>query len=81
MDYRHPERAFFKNPKLLGLSRQIGPKNVGAFSAKVQYPSWHCESLVHGFEYLVGFLYKTKWDFRPNTYKSQINPKYDIALP
>jgi hypothetical protein len=52
---------FFENLKLLGLGRQIGPKNVGAFwvfSAKLQYQSWHCESLVHGFEYLVEFFTK-----------------------
>ena len=26
MDYGHPERAFFKNPKILGLGRQITPE-------------------------------------------------------
>ena len=30
-DYGHPERAFFKNSKFLGLGRQIGPKFYEAF--------------------------------------------------
>ena len=30
-DYGHPERVFFKNPKLLGLGRQIGLKFFEAF--------------------------------------------------
>jgi hypothetical protein len=49
-DYGHPERAFFKNLKLLGLGRQIGLKffeAVGEFSAVL---FWHFESLVHGKE-------------------------------
>ena len=36
-DYGHPERAFFKNSKLLGFGRQIGLKFLeafGVFSAK-----------------------------------------------
>ena len=61
-DNGHPERAsFFENLKLLGLGRQIGPKILGAFgvfSVKLQHPSWHCESLVHGFEYLIVFSTK-----------------------
>ena len=60
-DYGHPERAFFENPKLLGLGRQIGPKILGVFgvfSSKLQHPSWHCESLFHGFEHLVVFSTK-----------------------
>ena len=30
-DYGHPERAFFKDSKFLGLGRQIGPKIYEAF--------------------------------------------------
>ena len=44
---------FFENPKLLGLSRQIGPKNVGAFwvlSAQTTVPNFG--NFVHGFEYI-----------------------------
>ena len=55
------ESYFFKNIKLLRLVRQIGQKNAGAFwvfSDKLQYLSWHCESKVHGFEYLVCFFTK-----------------------
>jgi hypothetical protein len=61
----HPEKAFFENPKLLGLGRQIGLKNVGAFwvfSAKLQYPSCPCESLVHGFQYVVVVFTKKTLD-------------------
>ena len=50
---RTPRERIFKNSKLLGLCRQIEPKILGAFgifSAKIQHLSWHCESLVHGFE-------------------------------
>ena len=64
------ESFFFENPKLLGLNWQISPKNERAFwvfSAKLQYPSCHSESLVHGFDYLCGFF--TTLDFRPKTYK------------
>jgi hypothetical protein len=53
------ESFFFENPKLLGLDWQIGPKNeraFWAFLAQLQYPSWHSESLVHGFDYLCVFL-------------------------
>ena len=42
---------FFKNSKLLGLDRQIGPKFWEAFwlfPAKLLALFWHCESLVHG---------------------------------
>ena len=49
-DYEHPEKAFFENPELLGLGRQIGPKILGAFwvfSAKLQHPFRYCESLVN----------------------------------
>ena len=48
---------FFENPKLLGLARQIGPKNLG--------------SLVHGLEHVVVLFHKIL-DFRPKTYNSQI---------
>ena len=82
-DGRTPIESFFsENPRLLGLGRQIGPKNVGAFwvfSAKLQYSSWHCESLVHGLEYLVVVFTKKTLDFRPKTYNSQITSKYDIG--
>ena len=40
---------------------------------------WNCESLVHGKMYLVVFPTKKTLVFRPNTYKSQINSKYDIG--
>ena len=65
------ESFFFENPKLLGLGRQIGPKNVGAF---LQYPSWTSESLVHGFEYVVGFFTKKLWILG----QKHITLKYDI---
>ena len=42
---------FFKNSKLLGLGRQIGPKfyeAFGVFLAKLYALFWNCESLVHG---------------------------------
>ena len=45
------EFVFFKNPKLLGLGRQIGLKFWGSFwlfPAKLLTLFWHCESLVHG---------------------------------
>ena len=50
-DNGHPERAFFKNLKLLGLGKQIGLKFWGSFwlfPAKLLTLFWHCESLVHG---------------------------------
>ena len=49
---------FFKNPKLLGLDRQIGLnffEAFGIFSAKLSALFWHCETLVHGKMYLVVF--------------------------
>ena len=52
---------FFKNLKTFGLGLTNWAEKVGAFwvfSAKVQYQSCHCESLVHVFEYLVDFFYK-----------------------
>jgi hypothetical protein len=58
MDTGHPERAFFKNPKLLGLGRQIGLnffEACGVFSAKLSTLFCHCESLVLGKKYLVDF--------------------------
>ena len=61
MDTGHPERAFFKNPKLLGLGWQIGLKfyeAYGVFLAKLLALFWHCESIVHGKVYLV--LFPTK---------------------
>ena len=76
-DYEHPEKAFFENPELLGLGRQIGSINYGAFgifSAKLQHPSWHCESLAHGFEHLLLF-YKKLWF----SSLKHIYPKYDIG--
>ena len=30
-DYGHTDRAFFENPKILGLGRQIGPNIFGTF--------------------------------------------------
>jgi hypothetical protein len=80
-DYGHPERAFFKNPKLLGLGRQIGLKFFEAFrvfSAKLSALFWHCESLVHRKCIWFFFLQKTLV-FRSKTYNSQITPKYDIG--
>ena len=56
-DYGHAERAFFQNPKLFGLGRQIGLKFIEAFvvfSAELSALFWRCESLVHGM-YLVVF--------------------------
>jgi hypothetical protein len=48
---RTPNEAFFQqNPKLLGLGRQFGQINFGAFgvfSANYQHLFWCCESLVH----------------------------------
>ena len=46
-DNGHPERAFFKNSKVLGLGRQIGLK-FWLFPAKILALFLHCESLVHG---------------------------------
>ena len=49
---------FFKNPKLLGVGRQIGLKFFEAFEvflAKLSALFWHCESLVHGKMYLDSF--------------------------
>ena len=40
-DYGPLERAFLENPKILGLGRQIGPTNFGAFgvfSANLSVP-------------------------------------------
>ena len=50
-DYGHPERAFFKNYKLLGLGRQIGlnfMRHLLYFwpNYKHYLVFWHCESLV-----------------------------------
>ena len=38
----HPEKAFFENLKILGLSRQIVPKHVGAFwvYSAANYSPW-----------------------------------------
>ena len=72
---------FFKNPKLLGLVRQIGLKffeAFGVFAAKVSALFWHCQSLVHGKMYL-GLFPKETLVFRSKTYNTQITPKYDIG--
>jgi len=47
-----------KIPNFFGLGRQIGAESLGVFSAKLQHPSWHCKSLVYGFEHL--FFFSTK---------------------
>ena len=57
------KRAFFENPNLLGLCRHIGQIFFWAFwvfSAKLQHPSWDCESLA-GFDYLSVFSTKNLW--------------------
>ena len=42
---------FFEKSKLLGLSRQIGPKmHLGYFRPIYQHPIWYCESLVYVFQ-------------------------------
>jgi hypothetical protein len=64
MDYEHPERAFFKNLKLLGLGRQIRLKffeAFGVFSAKLSALFWQCESVVHVKMYLDIFSCKKLW--------------------
>ena len=68
------QRTFFENLKLLGLGRQIGPKILRVFrvfSAKLQHPFRHCES-VHGFEYLVVVFLQKTLVFMPKTYNSQM---------
>ena len=80
MHFKHGLRTH-KNPKLLGLGRQIGQKffeAFGVFSAKLSALFWHLESLVHRKMYLVLFPKKTLV-FRSKTYKSQIITKYDIG--
>jgi hypothetical protein len=60
-DYGHPERALFKNSKLLGLGRHIGLiffDTFWVFLAKLSPIFWHCESLVLGKMYLVHFTTK-----------------------
>ena len=60
-DYGRPMKPFFHwNPELLGLGRQIGKINSGAFGVfrpNHQHPFWYSESLVHVFHTL--FLKKT----------------------
>ena len=77
--YGHTERAFFKNPKLLGLGRQIGLKffeAFGVFSAKLSALFWQCESLVRGKMYVLGCCsYKKLWF----SVLKHITPKYDIG--
>jgi hypothetical protein len=50
-----PNEAFFHcNPELLGLERQNGQINSGAFGyfrPHYQHPFWYSESLVHVFHY------------------------------
>ena len=53
---RTSNEAFFHwNPELLGLGRQIGQINSGAFGSifrlNYEYPFWYSESLVHVFHY------------------------------
>ena len=59
---------FFENPKLLGLARQIGPKNLG--------------SLVHGLEHVVVLFHKIL-DFRSKhiTPKYDIVREEFVKLP
>ena len=71
-DYERPNEAFFhRNPKLLGLGRQFGQINFGAFgvfSANYQHPFWYSYlsplSMLSIIQPL--FLQKTK-PFYPNS--------------
>ena len=61
-DYGHPERDFFlKIPEFWAWADKLG-RNFGGhfwvFLAELQHPSWHCESLVYGFEYVIVFSTK-----------------------
>ena len=62
------KELFFENPKLLGLARQIGPKNLG--------------SLVHGHEHVVIFFTKF-WilGLKHITPKYDIGRKEFVRLP
>ena len=63
------EFFFFKNPKLLGLGRQIGLINFGVFgvfSAELSALFCHCESL-GGFSYKK-LLPSTKYDIGHNEF-------------
>ena len=59
-DYGHPERAFFKKKKnkLLGLGRQIGPKNFGAFVVHIFGQFWYCGVPIPCFRLINHYLYK-----------------------
>ena len=70
------ESFFFENPKLLGLGREIGPKNVGAFwvfFGQTTVPILALWVPCPWF-WVFGcfFLQKKTLDFRPKTYNSQI---------
>ena len=68
-------KLFFENPKLLGLGRQTGPKYLGELLdifGQTTAPFFMVLSM------WLFFLQKTLV-FRPETYKSQISPKYDIG--
>ena len=50
MDYRHQERVFFPNFKLLGLGRHIKLKcfgHMGYFWLVYQHPCWYCVHVFH----------------------------------
>jgi hypothetical protein len=72
----HPERAFFKNPKILGLGRQIGLK----FLRHLEYfqPNyWHYFGTVSPLSMkkcIWSFSYKKLW----LSGLKYITPKYDI---
>ena len=69
----------FEKSKLLGLGRQIGPKNVVVFMvllAKTLYPSWYCESVLYGFGCLIVVVFYKKLCISGLKHK---NPKSDIS--
>ena len=63
-DYGHPERVFFKHPKLLGLGRQVGQINFGTFGVfSVRFNSTHFGTVNKGFTISINlplFRQKTK---------------------
>jgi hypothetical protein len=55
------ESGFFQKFQTWAWADKLSRKFLGAFGAfstKLQHPSWHCGYLVHDFEYLIVFSTK-----------------------
>ena len=74
----NPERSFFRKFQTLGLGQTNCAekcRGIWGISPKLQYSSWHCESLLHGLEYLVVVFCKKNWI----SGLKHITLKYDIG--